>query len=222
MEKPNKTGSININLGLAEDGRPEGWFSNADGELYIKADKKHPGGTIVEVGTWVGRSLSYILPICKSSNSPIYVVDHWTGSGDLTEECKTNDVFGNFINNLKYMGGFEHVKIIRKHSIEAAKTFKDNSISVVLVDASHDYENVKADIDAWWPKLKLCGEMVGHDYIMAYPGIVQAVNERFGGPDETNNSCWRVTKMPNRLTRNQLSIDAEAVLCQVVCQVPGT
>ncbi len=52
---------------------------------------------------------------------------------------------------------------------------------MIFVDAMHDYENVKADIERWWPRVKSGGIMAFHDYGHGdFPGVKLAVDERFG------------------------------------------
>jgi hypothetical protein len=56
----------------------------------------------------------------------------------------------------------------------------------------HDYENVKADILAWKPKVKPGGIMAGHDYGPHAPGVIKAVNEVFGKPSRVyRDTTWR-------------------------------
>lgn len=58
---------------------------------------------------------------------------------------------------------------------------------MIFLDAMHTYESVLDDIDRWWPRVKPGGIMVFHDYYHDhFPGVAQAVNERFG-------------ELPNRL-----------------------
>lgn len=52
---------------------------------------------------------------------------------------------------------------------------------MIFLDAMHTYEDVKADIERWWPRVKSGGLMAFHDYGHDhFPGVKQAVDERFG------------------------------------------
>ena len=53
---------------------------------------------------------------------------------------------------------------LRGFSTEVSGQFADSSIDLVYVDAAHDYRSVRADILAYWPKLKPNGIMAGHDF----------------------------------------------------------
>jgi hypothetical protein len=56
------------------------------------------------------------------------------------------------------------VNFLRKPSVEAAKLFPDNYFDFVYIDGDHSYEAAKADIIAWYPKVKNGGILSGHDY----------------------------------------------------------
>lgn len=70
--------------------------------------------------------------------------------------------------------------VIKKTSVEAAKFIADGSLDFVYIDAAHDYENVKADINAWAPKVRKGGIVSGDDYYV-FPhgndGVIKAVDE---------------------------------------------
>jgi hypothetical protein len=64
---------------------------------------------------------------------------------------------------------------IRAHcarSPAAAASFSNGEFDIVYIDAEHDYEAVKADIEAWRPKAKHI--LAGHDY-HAFPDVQKAV-----------------------------------------------
>ena len=63
---------------------------------------------------------------------------------------------------------------------EAAERFADGSLDFVYVDASHKYADARADIEAWWPKVKAGGLMAGDDY---YNGYVPLAGDTFGVKD---------------------------------------
>lgn len=64
-------------------------------------------------------------------------------------------------------------------TVEGAGRVEDESLDFVFIDAGHSYSAVRADIDAWWPKVKRGGWFGGHDYHELHPGVIKAVTERF-------------------------------------------
>lgn len=73
-----------------------------------------------------------------------------------------------------------NVKIIKKHSVEAAKDVPDESLDFVYIDAAHDYDNVKADINAWAPKVRVGGIIAGddfYDFPSGKGGVMRAATE---------------------------------------------
>lgn len=70
--------------------------------------------------------------------------------------------------------------IVKKSSVEASKFINDGQLDFVYIDAGHDYENVKADIEAWTPKVRKGGIVSGDDYYefrSGKGGVIPAVNE---------------------------------------------
>lgn len=191
--------------GFDTDGHPIGFFSNKDADLYKNTVSRYKKGVIVEVGVWMGRSLSFIIPICKSNSSKIYAVDTWTGSTkevgpmvkwayDIMESSGSLFFYECFLNNIRNISGSDCVIPILGRSLDASKRFKDGSVDMVFIDADHEYGAVKEDLEAWWPKVKIGGALGGHDYHPSF-GVIKAVDEFFGKkPDETSNSAWVVYK----------------------------
>ncbi|NBX26131.1 MAG: class I SAM-dependent methyltransferase, partial [Planctomycetes bacterium] len=68
---------------------------------------------------------------------------------------------------------------LRLPSLEAAATFADGSLDAVFIDAAHEFAAVAADLEAWYPKVKRGGWFCGHDYSIAWPGVVRAVDRFF-------------------------------------------
>lgn len=127
--------------------------------------------SVVELGSWKGRSAHALLAACSG---PVYCVDHFLGTPNERESChkdaKTMDIFALFQKNV---GNEVNLNIHRGDTVGAAQVLPD--VDMVFVDADHTYEAVKADILAWLPKCKklLCG----HDYDQAsIPKIAQELN----------------------------------------------
>ncbi len=72
------------------------------------------------------------------------------------------------------------VEVHRAESTVAAKSFPDEYLDWIYIDAGHRYEEVSSDLAAWRPKVKRWGLVMGHDYCTPPGenfGIIQAVSE---------------------------------------------
>ncbi len=89
------------------------------------------------------------------------------------------DLWGIFTENMKPLREF--YTPIKLTSILAYQKFDDESIDFLFLDASHQYEDVMADLSKWWPKIKKGGYLAGHDYYNnpEWGGVKKAVDEFF-------------------------------------------
>ncbi len=73
-----------------------------------------------------------------------------------------------------------HIKWIREKSINALKDIPDK-LDFVYIDANHQYEFVKEDIENYYPKIKKGGILGGHDmyngFCHEHNGVIKAVTE---------------------------------------------
>ncbi len=84
-------------------------------------------------------------------------------------------------------------KLLRMKTVYAASLYGDKAFDFVFIDADHTYEGVRADIDAWLPKVRPGGWLMGHDFNPNdFPGVVQAVTETFE-PRTYGDHVWAVT-----------------------------
>lgn len=85
-------------------------------------------------------------------------------------------------------------RLLRMKTVYAASLYGDKAFDFVFIDADHTYEGVRADIDAWLPKVRSGGWLMGHDFnAKDFPGVVQAVTETFGKPRTYPDHVWAVT-----------------------------
>ena len=153
--------------------------------LYEEAKKV---GSVVEIGSWCGRSTYALLSGCSGK---VYAVDTWLGSpecqGWIEAGVRPYDEF------MKNCGGFENLEVLKMGSRDAVG-FVEGEVDMVFIDGDHSYEAVREDIDLWEPKCKkvLCG----HD-MLTHEGVKRAVEERFGGSGYEvveGTSIWVVRK----------------------------
>jgi hypothetical protein len=177
----------------------ENWFNYQ--ELYNLMVEKFPSGSkFIEVGSWKGKSAAYLAVEIINSKKDIKIacidlwadcIDSWKGISEdqRNEHLKSNYLYELFIKNTLSLSSV--INPIRMDSISASKIYNDNTIDFIFIDANHDYDNVKKDIDAWYPKVKIGGIIAGHDYDKYWFGVVEAVNDFFTGKNILiSGNCW--------------------------------
>jgi hypothetical protein len=73
----------------------------------------------------------------------------------------------------------ERARIVLGDSVDVAAIVEPGSFDWVYIDAGHDYENVRADLNAWWPVVSENGILAGHDFTPQneHAGVIPAVTE---------------------------------------------
>ena len=163
----------------------DGFVSEGELEwLYEQALKME---TIVEIGSWMGKS-TYAL--CTGCKGKVYAVDHFRGSVEHYYRMRTGlDLYGIFMNNMKE---FTNLEVFKMTSEEASKSkLIPEFVDMVFIDGSHDYNSVISDFRLWYPRVKKL--FCGHDY--AQDGVPMALKEYFGDlPQEVSEhtALWMV------------------------------
>jgi hypothetical protein len=94
--------------------------------------------------------------------------------------------------NVLDCGYADRIQLIIADSTAAAQLFSDASLDWVHLDARHDYASVKADIEAWLPKIKPGGWLSGDDYNEEkWPEVVKAVEDLLPRAGLWSNQQWR-------------------------------
>lgn len=120
-----------------------------------------------EVGVFAGYFTGILLD--KIPGLKLVAVDNWDGLWRRSKKA-FDDQFAND----------PRVRTVDRSSVEAATTVPDYSLDFVYIDAAHDYQNVKKDITAWYPKVHPGGIVCGDDYYLTRhgnEGVIRAVNE---------------------------------------------
>lgn len=125
----------------------------------------------VEVGVLNGQSAAYLL---------VELVNHLGATNvklDLVDNFGWNPALAEEVHCRLLPGGYTNV--VLGDSAESAGLYPEVSLDFVFLDADHAYESVSLDIDSWLPKIRRGGILAGHDFNWQFPGVVQAVVERF-------------------------------------------
>lgn len=162
----------------------EGWMG--PDELVWLADRATTMKSIVEIGSWQGRSL---FALCSACPGKVYAVDHFLGSEEHQEKMKDPgfDLYAVFMKNV---GHFANLKVMRMTSKQAAKKIR-RTVQMVFIDGAHDFDSVRRDVILWTPKATRL--ICGHD--SGYGSVMSVLTEYFPNQwKQGPGSIWYVEK----------------------------
>jgi len=169
----------------------QGWFKFS--EPYHDAVREAQNGAIfVELGCWKGQSSTFMgVEIANSGKEIVFhCVDHWRGSVDDAHQSdpELDRIYDIFQGNMAQINGIE-LHTHRISTVAASHLFGNGSVDFVWIDASHEYDDVVADIRAWWPKVKVGGVIGGDDLPM--DGVKRAVDDIFPHHEVGSERGWK-------------------------------
>lgn len=136
-----------------------------------------------EVGVFSGLMSRHLL---KRPDLTLLMVDSWEGDGaayrDKTDwhARLSQHMQDHYMMMALYSTQFaiDRRKVLRTRSADVASdAAKNDSLDFVFIDADHAKTSVRADLDAWWVKVRPGGLMGGHDYAhKLFPGVKLAVD----------------------------------------------
>ena len=140
-------------------------------ELFLNV---HHLGSVLEIGTYCGKSTLNFAFIAKKIDGLVYTVDHHMGSEEhqLGEEyhdevlydkrLKKFNTLPEFLKNLRSSNLGKYIIPILSKSSEASKTFTE-LISLLFIDGGHSLEAAFSDYNSWKDKICSGGLLVIHD-----------------------------------------------------------
>jgi len=140
-------------------------------ELFLNV---HHLGSVLEIGTYCGKSTLNFALVAKKIDGLIYSVDHHTGSEEhqLGEEYHDEDLYDKrlekfntlpeLLKNLRSSSLGKYIIPILSKSSEASKTFSE-LISLLFIDGGHSLEAALSDYNSWKDKICPGGLLVIHD-----------------------------------------------------------
>lgn len=162
-------------------------------------------GRGVEVGVFRGFLSKEILRLWKDCD--LFMVDVWRKlEGEYDDVCNNDEHMQYLKDTCDNIRGYEdRATIIRTTSEVASTLFPDESLDFVYIDANHEYEHVKKDIELWYPKVRKGGVLAGHDYINIdwYDKTVSSKTKVVNGFEITINWTEHTTPKNKNLYKTQ-------------------
>ena len=145
--------------------------------------------TMIEIGSYAGESTELFAEHFKK----VISIDPFYNNYDANDITSTSfmdltDVYKVFSERISK---YENIIHIRKTSDDAVEELSNAEVALVYIDGLHTYDQVLKDIKNYKPLLRREGFMCGHDYTPHWQGVLQAINESLGVPDQTfQDGSW--------------------------------
>lgn len=120
----------------------------------------------IEIGIKEGMNSIALLEMCPNIET-LTGIDPFAPYVDLGYQWSVEEqdtIYNYMLKNIKLRNCEHRFNHIRAKSLDVVDQFQDNSIHVVFIDGEHTAAMVKAELDAYWPKLAAGGIMSGHDF----------------------------------------------------------
>jgi predicted O-methyltransferase YrrM len=145
----------------------DGWLTPAQARrLWDRARAVGPGSTIVEIGSFRGRS-TIVLARARPQSTELIAIDPHAGGDRLPQTSRPEPPEGErdflaFRANLRRAGVEGRVRHVRTHSLEALAVVAGHA-DLLFIDGAHRYSPVRADIERWGSRVPPGGTMLLHD-----------------------------------------------------------
>lgn len=161
---------------------------------------------IIEVGTWKGASAIHMADICAELDLPtkILCIDTWLGAAEFWTDLDDPDryqslkriygypsVYYQFVSNVKRAEHEDRILAFPQTSLIAGRLLKSWGVQADLIylDASHDYDDVFADMRVYWPLVRKGGVLFGDDYT-TWADVKRAADAFGGVPAPNDPRYW--------------------------------
>jgi predicted O-methyltransferase YrrM len=142
--------------------------------LHAAASRYSPGGVVVEIGTYCGKSTIYLGHAATATGSTVVTIDHHRGSEEHQAGWEYHDASlvdpatGLFdtlpaLRQTLAAAGLEDVVVPMIGRSVAISRWWQTPLDVVFIDGGHTDEAAQLDFHGWAPWVRLGGALVIHD-----------------------------------------------------------
>lgn len=156
----------------------EGWLTDAQvARLHAAAAAAPPGGRIVEIGSFRGRS-TIVLASAAPAGTEIVAIDPHAGNDRGPQEIEGYEAEAETDNerfeaNLAAAGVRNRVTHLRRFSDDAHGEVPD-PVDVLFIDGAHRFGPARADVRDWGARVVPGGRMLIHDSFSSV-GVTAAI-----------------------------------------------
>ena len=163
-----------MKLGIDPD-QVKGFLEKQEAEsLYQSAKKVLFSRTLLEIGSYCGKSAVYLGTAVKENNQILYSIDHHKGSEEqqpgeeffdpdlLNETGKGINTLPFFLETLDKADLRDNVVPIVSTSVEASEVWS-KPLAMVFIDGGHSDQAANDDYDFWHPHIIEGGLLAIHD-----------------------------------------------------------
>lgn len=144
-----------------------GWLTDAQaGRLWTRAAALPPAGTVVEIGSYRGRS-AILLAHAAPPDATIVAIDPHSGNDRGPRQFRGTSEEGDadfraFRRNIERAGVAHRVEYVRTPSRDAHGAV-DGTVDLLYVDGSHRFRDARDDISGWGGRVRRGGIVLIHD-----------------------------------------------------------
>jgi predicted O-methyltransferase YrrM len=162
---------------VASAGAAKGFMPQEEGRLLFRyAVERLPGGPVLEVGTYCGKSAIYLGAAARlvAGDAVVFTVDHHRGSEEnqsgwehhdpslVDPELGVMDTLPVFRRTIHDAGLEEHVVAVVGRS-RAVSRWWSTPLSLLFIDGGHGEQPARDDYEGWTPHVMPGGLLVIHD-----------------------------------------------------------
>ena len=134
------------------------------------------GGFVLEIGVYHGMTTAFIGRMLDFLRRAELVLSIDPFERAEVEENNQKGLFNSYRETLNTHHQQDRCHLLIGKSQEV-HSFIAPAVAFMMIDGSHVYDNVLADLTNYLPKLLPGGLALLHDYWAAYPGSMQAIDE---------------------------------------------
>ncbi len=159
----------NILKRIAKFRNLDGWLSDNEAVgLYSVAHKLGRNASVVEIGSWQGKSTYCIVKGLR--NGKVYAIDPFNADAgqDVGSENEyklkkgNSDLLQNFKKNMQELGVNDKIEIKKGYSYDFQNDF--SAINFLFIDGDHSIAGCTSDFEMYSPKIVPGGFIAFHDF----------------------------------------------------------